>query len=422
MIFQFSIQNYKSIYRRLTLSFIAETLKQHEDTNLINTEFNKISLLKTLALYGANASGKTNLIKGLSFMRDFILNSALQYQPNRTIEVEAYKLLLKSQNEPSQFEIDFIVNNQRYKYGFIVNKTTILREYLYLVQKTTEKLYFERNEGEIELGTSFSEGYGKNKFVRPTSLFLSILAQLNGTISSQIIGWFTNLTIITETNYPSFTGYTAKLLEKKKHNEFLLTVFRAAGLEFEGVEVKTVNIDENLMQFLSLELKELVRKNSPEQFQIFTRHKVFDLNGQETGIIDFDLKEESAGTQKFFAIAGPIINSLQNGNPIVIDELDARLHFKLVYFLVNLYCSSKFNPHGGQLVFSNHMLDLMDRKLLRRDQILLISKTKLGTELTSIHKEGARSDKSFKSDYLKGEFGGVPDIELNQLDLFEDYI
>ena len=94
-------------------------------------------------------------------------------------------------------------------------------------------------------------------------------------------------------------------------------------------------------------------------------------------------------------------------------------NYRLVYFLIKLFNSKRDNPYGGQLVFSNHMLDLMDRDLLLRDQIILISKTRKGTEISSIHKQGARSDKSFKRDYLSGEFGALPNIELNQLDLFE---
>lgn len=330
--------------------------------------------------------------------------------------------MIASQKEPSHFEIDFIVFEKRYRYGFVVSKEKIHSEYLYLVLKTTEKILFNRIEDEIEFGLSFSEGYGKESFVKPASLFLSILAQLNGTFSSMIIEWFSNLVIITDYNYPSFTGYTAQLIKEQKNREFILKVFNAVGLDFEDVEVKTVNIDDNLMQFLSLDLRDLVKKNLSQQLQVFTRHIVHDLNGLEVGFVDFDLKQESAGTQKFFAIAGPIINSLLNGYPIIIDEMDSRLHYKLVFFLVQLFNSKRDNPFGGQLVFSNHMLDLMDRELLRRDQILLISKTKKGTKITSIHKQGARSDKSFKRDYLSGEFGALPYTELNQLDLFDRYL
>lgn len=422
MLIRFTVQNYKSVYKPLELSFIAEPLKQHEQENLINTDFQKTSLLKSLALYGANASGKTNLIKALDFMRDFVLNSAQHNQSNKAIDIDSFQLIAKAQNEPSCFEIDFISFEKRYRYGFTISKQKVHTEYLFSVLKTTEKVLFTRVENEIECEPSFSEGYGKQSFAKSTSLFLSTIAQLNATISSHIIDWFSNLTIITDYNYPSYTGYTARLIKENKHKEFILKVFSAVGLDFDDVEIKTVNIDDNLMQFLSLDLRDLVKKNLPEQLQVFTRHKVFNLNGQVVGAADFDLKKESAGTQKFFAIAGPIINSLLNGYPIVIDEMDARLHFKLVYFLLKLFNSKKYNPNGGQLVFTNHMLDLMDRQLLRRDQILLLSKIRNQTEITSIHKEGARSDKSFKRDYLSGDFGSLPDIEFNQLGLFDEFL
>jgi AAA15 family ATPase/GTPase len=417
MLITFAVENYKSINKKVELSFLAESLKQLEKSNVINTDFPKINLLKSLAVYGANASGKTNLIKALDFMKDFVLNSSLQYNPKSVIGIEPYKLLLKTQNEPTHFEIDFIIFENRFKYGFSVDKNKIHTEYLYSVLKTTEKLLFQRIEEDIEFGVSFSEGYGKESFIKPGSLFLSTLATLNAPTSKQIIEWFTNLTIITDYNYPSYTGYTANLIKGKKNSDFILNFFKAAGLDFDGVDIKTLNIDDNLMQFLSLELRDLVKKNLPQQLQVFTTHKVYNLKGEIVGTVDFDLKEESAGTQKFFAIAGPIINSILNGYPLIIDELDARLHYKLVHFIVHLYNSENHNKFGGQLMFSNHMLDLMDKELLRRDQILLVSKTKSGTEITSIHKEGARSDKSFKRDYLSGEFGALPGINLNQLDL-----
>lgn len=160
----------------------------------------------------------------------------------------------------------------------------------------------------------------------------------------------------------------------------------------------------------------------PNQYKIYTRHKVFDLKGMEIGTVDFDLKSESAGTQKFLAIAGPIVNSLLNGYPIIIDELDAKLHFLLVHFLVKLYCNEKLSAYGGQIAFSNHMLDIMDRELLRRDQIVLVSKNNLGTQVATAHSLGFRSDAIFRREYLSNQYGKIPDISLNQTELFEGFI
>ncbi|MEQ8626046.1 ATP-binding protein [Ekhidna sp.] len=418
MLINFSVQNYKSIYKKLDLSFIAESIKQHEEENLIATDY-QVNLLKSLAVYGANGSGKSNLIKALTFMRDFVLSSASRTDPDQKINIDPFKLLIKSQNEPSLFEVEMIVYEKRYKYGFEISNKRVEREYLISILKTTEKPLFTRTKDELEFGVSFSEGYGKEQFIKPKSLFLSTLAQVNAPVSSQIIEWFSNLLIINDFNYPSFTGYTAKLIKQHQHSEFILKVLRTGGLDFEGVEIKTVNVTDTLTQFLSQELNELVKRNYPEQYQVFIRHKVLDLKDNVVDFVDFDLKEESAGIQKFFAISGPIINSLLNGYPIVIDELDARLHFKLAEFIVKLFNSKKFNPYGGQLVYSNHMLDLMERKYLRRDQILLLSKDRQQTQITSFFKQGARSDKSFKRDYVNKEFGGIPDVEFNQLDLFD---
>lgn len=417
MIVCFSVENYKSIYKKLDLSFEAESLKQHAG-NLIETDFPKLNLLKALAIYGANSSGKTNMIMAMTFMRDFVLSSSQNSAIPGKIEVEPYQLLLKSQKEPSKFEMDFIVNENRYKYGFTINTKEVIEEHLHLVLKTTEKSLFERNRESIELNNSFSEGFGKDSFVRPNTLFLSTLAQLNASISSQIVEWFRNFSIITDYNYASFTSYTATLLNDSKYGSMLRRMFSAANIDLEDAHVKLVNIDDNLMQFLSLELRDILKKNLPQQYQVFSHHNVYNLKDEIVDQVEFDLKRASAGTQKFFAIAGPIVYSLYNSYPVIIDELDARLHYLIVKYLIKLFCSEHDNPHGGQLIFSTHMLDIMDRELLRRDQILLMTKSRQGSEITSIQKQGARSDTSFIRDYLSGSFGTLPDTEANQIPLF----
>ena len=137
MLINFSIQNYKSIYKRLDLSFTAEPIKQHEENNLIETDY-QVNLLKSLAIYGANASGKSNLIKALTFMRDFVLTSASRTESEQKINIDPFKLLIKSQNEPTLFEVDMIVNEKRYKYGFELFRLRVEKEYLVAFLKTTE--------------------------------------------------------------------------------------------------------------------------------------------------------------------------------------------------------------------------------------------------------------------------------------------
>ncbi|HET8861043.1 ATP-binding protein [Marivirga sp.] len=423
MIISFEIQNYKSIKENLTISFEAQSIRQRVNESTFSLDSNPTdkSFLKAISFYGANASGKSNIIKAISIMRDVIINSG-SYQIDHEIDVEPYVLSTQTKNQPSRFELTFVINDSIYRYGFIINSQKVIEEWLYLVLKTTEKPYFVRYESGIEISNNFNEGFGRDKYVKPNSLFLSTLANLNANISTQIVGYFNLMNVITGTNYSAFTNFTAKHIENTELRGFILEIFKKGGLsEITGARVISENLNNSSLNFLSDEIKSIVKRTIRKQIKIITKHEVFDSSGSKIEDIEFDLNKESLGTQKIFALAGIIAFALKNGLPIVIDELDARLHPLLLLYIVKLFSTAESNPHGSQLIFASHNTNLLSTGLLRRDQAYLISKTNQGTEAKTIHDLNIRSDASFEKDYLQGEYGAIPNINLGQIPIFDQF-
>ncbi|QYH40552.1 ATP-binding protein [Algoriphagus sp. NBT04N3] len=418
MLLKFTIGNFKSIHEKVSVSFLGESLKQFPE-NLADGPNGK-KILKALAFYGPNASGKSNVVKALEFMRNFVLDSNRLYQPGQLIDIDPFRLSTVSKNAPSFFEIEFSVNGQIFRYGFEVDRESVRKEWLFFVMKTTEEFYFERVEEKIDLNNRFREGWNKKDFFRNNSLFLSTVAQLNGQICKWIYDWFSNLTIISDSNYLGFQNYTADLYRNIKIKGYLKRLFKTAGFDIDDFEVSEIDVSNQQLSILNDEIQRIIKLQVHNQLKVLTKHYVYDSSGLMVDAVSFDLRDESSGTQKFFAIAGPIVNSLMNGVPLVIDELDARLHPILTSFLVKLFCSEE-NSHGGQLLFVNHLTNLMNQGILRRDQIVLVSKERRsGTRLKTLHEQGVRSDASFEKDYLSGEYGALPQTMMNQLNIFSN--
>ena len=191
MLLELTIGNFKSIKKNVTLSMVASTLKEHKNTHTFNTS--KYSLLKSALIFGANASGKSNLVKGISFMKNFVISSAKDTQINEKIDIDNFKLDIESELQPSFFEVIFLLNNTRYRYGFQVNEDRVDSEWLFFVPTIKEAKLFTREGNNISLGVNFKEGRGLKEKTRNNALFLSVAAQFNGEISRSILNWFRQL-------------------------------------------------------------------------------------------------------------------------------------------------------------------------------------------------------------------------------------
>lgn len=418
MLLEFSIENFLSFKNKKTLSMEATAITDFQETNVIDS--NNVRLLKSAVIYGANSSGKTNLLRALSTMRRIVYTSAKQ-SSTEGLPVTPFLLSSETSNKPCLFEVLFITKGKKYRYGFEVTTKAVLSEWLFEVLRTKDRLLFIREKDKIQVEDAFTEGANLEEKTRDNALFLAICDQFNGKISGQIMKWFKNVRTISGLETDDYRGYTFSLLETEKSKEQLMKFFSKLDLGFEKV---IVSKNEFNPAFLPKGIPEEVLKQMIADLQgkkivsAETLHKKYNKDGTVAGVVNFDLRDqESAGTNKVFDLAGHVFNTLRYGGVLVIDELDAKLHPLLTNAIVKLFNSVEYNPCNAQLVFATHDTNLLSMGNFRRDQIYFIEKDNFAaSDVYSLaeykEKDGkkVRKDRSFEPDYINGRYGAIPFI------------
>jgi AAA15 family ATPase/GTPase len=419
MLLEFSVGNFLSFRDKNTLSFNATAVKEYVESNLIYTE--RHTLLRGGVIYGANSSGKSNLIKAMSTMRRLVLQT---FERPSTAELEITPFLLRVGNEslPSFFEVLFLLDDVRYRYGFEVNNESVKAEWLFEAKKNTEKALFLREDDGIEVMKGFSEGRDLEEKTRENVLFLSVVDQFNGKIAKSIISWFSNFITISGLSHENYTGVTFGLLDHEDTNQSLQDFYNNADLGFDKVKIIKNEFDisklptgmpDSIMQELSTKLQGKMIVNAR------TLHRKFDNENKLVGSVEFDMdSQESSGTNKVFNISGPVFEVLKDGGVLVIDELDASLHPLLTLAVTKLFNSKEHNPKDAQLIFATHDTNLLSYGNYRRDQIYFVEKDQYGASdlysLVEYKEEGGgktiRKDRSFEKDYIQGRYGAIPFI------------
>ncbi|MEA5597987.1 ATP-binding protein [Rivularia sp. UHCC 0363] len=417
MLIEFSVGNYRSFKERVTFSMVAANIvakdKELDENNVFAVD-KELKLLKSAAIYGANASGKSNLAKALSFMRWFMVNSSRETQSTDPIDVEPFRLSTETEDKPSYFELVFLMDGKRYRYGFEANQEQVISEWLYYVPKVRETKLFERKINSFKISKSY-EASGIQKRTRDNALFLSVSAQFNVGFAEEILGWvISKLGMISELWEPLLFTYTIDCLMNNENKSDIVKLIKKLDLGIDDIQVEKGNftndiVNDNLtdrVKHLTLEIRR------GQTASIKTIHKKFDKNGNDQSIEKFDFRShESEGTQKLFTLAGTLIKTLKEGDILVVDELDARLHPLITTAIVSLFNSKEANPNNAQLIFMTHDTNLLSNKLFRRDQIWFTEKNRYGaTDLYSLAEYKIRNDASFESDYIKGKYGAIPYI------------
>jgi len=421
MLIEFSVGNFRSFRETQTLSLVASTSKELAETNTFEPGVaGTPRLLHTAAIYGANASGKSNLIQAMDFMREFVRDSAKQRQEGEPIPVTPFRLNSKYRDQPSEFEILFIHEKVRYQYGFAATKERIWHEWLLAyptgkAQRWFERIYDpERKQYDWYFGPKFK---GQKEVIRETTrsnaLFLSNAAQLNNDQTKPVFDWISRKFITLRPQYgpPShFQSYTLSECEKANIKAKILSLLRIADLGIDGIEVESRDLSEDdlppevimeIKKFVPSSVKELVR------FVPVFLHKSND----PEDMIPFEIEDESNGTRNVFALSGPLLDILANGRVLVVDELDASLHPNLVQALVRMFNDKNTNPTNAQLIFTNHDPSLMEGELLRRDQIWLVEKDQnRASQLYPLTDFSPRKGEALEKGYLRGRYGAVPFI------------
>jgi AAA15 family ATPase/GTPase len=415
MLIEFSVGNYLSFKEKVTFSMVASQIKSGDakvDENNIFPVDGELSLLKSAAVYGANASGKSNLVKAMNFMRFFVLSSSKETQITDEIDVRPFKLSTETIGEPSHFEIVFICNKKIYRYGFEVDHQQIISEWLFHVPKKRESYLFKRTKNDIKTTKVFSEGEGLEKRTRKNALFISVVAQFNGTISSKILSFFgENLNVISGLETEFYREIAVDYFDE--YGSDIIKIIKKLDLGIDRIQISTKAVlEDELPRGIPEQLRKIILMNKLESSDIQTFHKKYDSEGAVVGNETFSLdRDESHGTQKLFAFAGPILETLKRGEILVIDELDARLHPLITKTIIELFNSNETNPHNAQLIFMTHDTNLLTNTIFRRDQIWFTEKDRQGaTDLYSLVEYNIKNEDSFESDYIKGRYGAIPFI------------
>ncbi len=421
MLIEFEVGNYLSFKAPVRLNMIAANpIKEFVEENTF--QVGQLRLLKSAAIYGANASGKSNLLRAMGFARSFVLSSATQTQIEEEIHVTPFKFDAATENAPSHFEFCFLIDNIRYKYGFEVNRKSVEKEWLFFAEKQKEKSLFLRWGDRIEITDDFKEGGGLEEKTRNNALFLSVVAQFNGEIAGKLLKWFLGFRTLHGLREQNYERFTASLLQKNESRQQLVNLIKGADVGIEDLFA----IEFPNEEFVKSDQQDTITKRRisiSKQPKISSVHGRFE-DGVKKGVVNLDFSsEESDGTKKLFHIAGPILDCLANGYVVCIDELDAKLHPLLTKAIVSLFNSSKANPRNAQLIFATHDTNLLQYANLRRDQIWFVEKNQeAATDLYSLAEfklpdgKKVRNDASIEKNYIQGRYGAVPFLsDLNKL-------
>jgi uncharacterized protein len=418
MLIEFTVGNFRSFKEPASLSMVATKIRARDPAvNKNNTIIvdDKLTLLTSAAVYGANASGKSNLIRALVFMQQFVLTSANESQSGELIGVENFQLSTETDTKPSFFEVVFLLEGIQYRYGFEVNRKEIVSEWLFSLPSTKEAMLFVREQKVIKRGTKFKEGKNLEDKTRSNALFLSVVAQFNGQIAQTILKWFQRIGIVSGLNDIGYRVFTINQVIEGKYKSEIVKLVKSldVGLD-EVVGIKLDKAKFTLPPDMPEEIRTIMLKSMEEGnlLTVQTKHTKFNAKGQPVDSISFDMdQKESHGTQKLFYLAGPIVDVLSQGKILVVDEMEARLHPLITQKLIQLFNSKKTNSKHAQLIFTTHDTNLLSNKFFRRDQIWFIEKDTMGCSyLYSLAELKVRNDRSFDDDYISGRYGAIPFI------------
>lgn len=419
MLIEFSVGNYLSFNESVTFSMVAAPITSTApslDTNNVFQVNKELTLLKSAAIYGANASGKSNLAQAIGFMQWFVLNSSKETQIAEKINVEPFRLSTETSGKPSYFQIVFILDNIQYRYGFEVDEKQVVSEWLAHVPKSQEIMLFERKTRKFNLRKKFQkEAEGLESKTRMNALFISVVAQFNGEISQKILLWFrSNLNVISGLQDMIYRQHTLEYLDKDNYKTEIIKFIKQLDLGIYDIKIEQTKINEESLQGMPEEFKTLLLRRIKNSLQknIKTVHLKYNKGGEMVSLEEFDIDtNESEGTKKLFAFAGPIIDALKTGKVLFIDELDARLHPMIVCEIVRLFNSKDTNFHNAQLIFTTHDTNLLRKTIFRRDQIWFTEKNRWSaTDLYSLVEYKIDDDASFEIDYIRGRYGAIPFI------------
>ena len=419
MLVNFTVKNYRSFKEERTFSMEASSIEEHEGSVI---KAGNQRLLPLTIIYGANSSGKSNLIMALGVMRH-VVKESVRLNESDPLLYDPFALDEISRSAPTLFEAQFIQGENRYRYGFEYTKKEIVSEWLYENRLGEEEVeLFVRSKDVIEVSEkAFPEGRGKEDLTNANRLFLSLVAQLKGEKSNVVMACVGECNMVSGIETERYENFTFEMfMEHLNGADEAQTFFKELQLGFNSFSVKKTDITtEKLASLPELKRQQVEKEMSTHTFvEAITTHNIYNEDGQVLREDDFYSDDmESDGTKKVIELSGPIFDTLINGKTLIVDELDAKLHPLLTRNIVLLFMDPERNKHGPQLIFATHDTNLLDLSVLRRDQIWFAEKDKVeSTDIYSLvefeedGQEEPNNKHDIERDYIRGRYGAIPFI------------
>jgi predicted ATPase len=389
MLIQFRVENHRSLRDEQVLSLVAANLGDPEEPRLLRPQGLEEALLPAVALYGANASGKSNVLNALGFMREAVLRSHRFWAPEAGTPQEPFALSSKAR-EPSLYEVDILIAGVRFRYGFVLSRERIEEEWLHTWTHGRKQVLFEREGDHFEFDERLR---GENKVIRgltrANSLFLSTAAQNSHAALLPIFGWF-QAALFKVRRSPFLESESAEVLQRER--DALVHLLRTADLGVLDIKVMARDVPHPYKENLEISLCH---------------------QGEAGREVWLPMEWESAGTITLLDMAIRLVAVLKHGGLLCVDEVEASLHPMLGSRLLQFFHDPRNNPRGAQLLFTTYGTNLLGNVLgepvLRRDQIWLTEKDPAGAThlypLTDFH---PREEENLERGYLQGRYGAVP--------------
>jgi AAA15 family ATPase/GTPase len=412
MLAEFSVTNFRSIADCQTLSLVAGPDRQHPGHLYSTSDGNR--LLKSAALFGKNASGKSNFIAAMRVMQQFVVTSATRLNAGDPIPgISPFRLDSVLREQPSRFVAQIVLADTLYEYGFEATSGEVVREWL----KEGEKNVFWRDGAIWDYSPALREaGPTITKQTRNNALFLSVGAQFNSEILTPVYTWFKErFRVLDMSTSPMFLVMknAERIRNDVKLRDRFMSLISDADFGIADIKISEIKTDDDVpdemkSMFTEAGLK-MFRLGNRTQLHLHTMH--WPTDGQLDPIEFNFLEDESHGTQRVFAIAGPLLDAIANGALIVIDEFDCSMHPMLAQGLIRYFTEETSSNSGSQLLLATHNIALFTGSIFRRDELWLVDKYDDGkSRLSSLYdRENApRSVAAFVKTYLRGDWGGVP--------------
>ncbi len=434
MLLQFSVSNFGCFRKLQTLNLVASAQDKSLPENCIVRDLPGLSgkrWVKGAAVYGANASGKSTLIKALNALASLVKNSAKATDPKERIsQIEPFALAPGEPESPTAFAIAFVAEGVRYEYRVAATQERVWHESLRAFPEKREQTWFNRNwnsdQGVYEWTPERPKGFHRDPqlegYTLPNMLFLSKAVASNRTDLEPVFRWFKDrlkfLDLSARNQFGS--GFTLKQVEDQTElHSRIVDLLRHADLgvtDARAVERRPAQEELDKMAIsLPAELQDGFRQRRWIRPELTHR-------GAGSTPVPLPWESESAGTHRFFAVAGPWLDIMAKGYVVCVDELETSMHPLMVRELLRLMFSSKENSSGAQILFTTHNPLLLDATLMRRDQVWFTDKTEVGeSHVYPLTDYAPRKGESLVRGYLSGRYGAVPFVPKGLMGSFPSH-